>query len=58
MGPIGCPGTSVKNYHCTLRDIPESADLICIAAKPEVTQSFDIVFFSADFHAVYIPDFY
>jgi hypothetical protein len=23
MGPIGCPETSVKNYHSTLRYIPE-----------------------------------
>jgi hypothetical protein len=23
MGPIGCPETSVKNYHSTLRNIPE-----------------------------------
>ena len=22
-GPLGCPETSVKNYHCTLRNIPE-----------------------------------
>ena len=22
-GPIGCPETSVKNYHCTPRNIPE-----------------------------------
>jgi hypothetical protein len=23
MGPIACPGTSVQNYHSTLRNIPE-----------------------------------
>jgi hypothetical protein len=23
MGPIGCPETSVKDYHSTLRNIPE-----------------------------------
>jgi len=23
MGPIGCPETSVTNYHSTLRNIPE-----------------------------------
>ena len=23
MGPIGCPETSVNNYHTTLRNIPE-----------------------------------
>ena len=23
MGPIGCPGTSVGNYHYTLRNIPK-----------------------------------
>ena len=23
MGPIGCPETSVRNYHSTLRNIPE-----------------------------------
>jgi hypothetical protein len=23
IGPIGCPETSVRNYHSTLRDIPE-----------------------------------
>jgi hypothetical protein len=49
MGPIGCPGTSVKNYHCTLRNIPESTDLIYIVEKPEITQSFNIVFFSPIF---------
>jgi hypothetical protein len=25
MGPIGCPETSVQNYHSTLRDIPEDS---------------------------------
>jgi hypothetical protein len=24
MGPIGCPETSVRNYNCTLRKIPEA----------------------------------
>jgi hypothetical protein len=23
MGPTGCPEKSVRNYHCTLRNIPE-----------------------------------
>ena len=23
MGPIGCPETSARNYHCTLRNSPE-----------------------------------
>jgi hypothetical protein len=23
MGPIGCPETSVRNYHCYLRNNPE-----------------------------------
>jgi hypothetical protein len=23
MGPIGCPETSVQNYHSTVRNIPE-----------------------------------
>ena len=23
MGPRGCPETSLRNYHCTLRNIPE-----------------------------------
>jgi hypothetical protein len=23
MGPIGCPETSVRNYHCSLRKKPE-----------------------------------
>jgi len=22
MGPIDCPETSVRNYHCTLRNMP------------------------------------
>jgi len=31
MGPIGCPETSVTNYHSTLRNIPEERP------KPEIT---------------------
>jgi len=23
MGPLGCPETSLSNYHCTARNIPE-----------------------------------
>jgi hypothetical protein len=23
MGPVGCPETSARNYHNTVRDIPE-----------------------------------
>ena len=23
MGPIGCPETSVRNYHCSLRNNPQ-----------------------------------
>ena len=33
MGPIGCPETSVRNYHYTLRNIPEecrSEKLSCL----------------------------
>jgi len=33
MGPIGCPETSVQNYHSTLRKTQKSADLIYIAAE-------------------------
>jgi hypothetical protein len=33
MGPIGCPETSVQNYHPTLRKTQKSADLIYIAAE-------------------------
>jgi hypothetical protein len=25
MGPIGCHATSVRNYHCTLYNIPEES---------------------------------
>jgi hypothetical protein len=33
MGPIRCPETSVKDYHSTLRNNQNSADLINIAAE-------------------------
>jgi len=26
MGPIGCPETSVRNYHCALRKSPEESN--------------------------------
>jgi hypothetical protein len=32
-GPIGCPETSVQDYHSTLRNIPEGAAIIYIATE-------------------------
>jgi len=39
MGPIGCPATSVRNYHSTLRKIPKESKyhilcLFCIHSLP------------------------
>ena len=31
--PKGCPGTTVRNYDSTLREIPKSADLIYVASE-------------------------
>jgi len=40
MEPIGCPETSVQNYHCTLRNIPEKAQISsALRRKPEITHS-------------------
>jgi hypothetical protein len=33
IGPIGCPETPVQNYYSKLRNIPNDADLIYIAAE-------------------------
>jgi hypothetical protein len=33
MGPIGCPETSVRNYHYSLRNNQNSADLSYFAAE-------------------------
>ena len=32
MGPMGCPETSLGNYNCTVRNIPQehSSRLICL----------------------------
>ena len=32
MGPTGCPETSVRNYHCSLRNSPEERREIPISA--------------------------
>ena len=30
IGPIGCPETSLRNYHSTLRNIPENRRLMVL----------------------------
>ena len=42
MGPIGCPETSVRNYHYTLRNIPEErralVSFLCALILPAKTR--------------------
>jgi len=41
MGPIGCPETLVRIYHCTLRNIPEErgSDLLEIWSRLDLAGS-------------------
>jgi len=53
MGPIGCPETSVRNYHCSLRNSPEQRRQIPISAgdrpaRPICIQHLDKLFCAAD----------
>jgi hypothetical protein len=38
MGPMGCPVTTVRNYHCIVRNIPEerSSRLICLEVSSHI----------------------
>ena len=36
MGPIGCPETSVRNYHYTPRKFPEKQNSFATRRKPEI----------------------
>jgi hypothetical protein len=47
MGPIGCPKTSIRNYHYSLRNNPEksSSHLLC-DGRLKSRESFHVSFFS------------
>jgi len=51
IGPIGCPKTSVKNYHCTLRNITEERgyDLL----RGGSLKSHTVIVFITDMKSVY-----
>ena len=48
MGPIGCPETSVRNYHNSLRDIPEDWGSHGVRVYTLFWAEFDFLFISAD----------
>jgi hypothetical protein len=53
MGPIGYPETSVRNYHSTLRNIPNerrSQHLIRYVHKGESFAAGEVVWWSLYFH--------
>jgi len=48
MGPIGCPETSVRNYHYSLRDIPEECGSHGVGVYTLFWAEFDFLLISAD----------
>jgi hypothetical protein len=43
MGPIRCPEISMKNYHSTLRNVPEECrSQLCTCVGPEVSKCTEI----------------
>jgi hypothetical protein len=42
MGPLGCPETSVRNYHCKLRNIPEERRSHLLRGGSLISQTFQI----------------
>jgi len=45
MGPIGCPETSVTNYHYALRKFPKKQNSFTTRREAEITQDSNMVMF-------------